>query len=460
LSGSPITQILWNASSGTIQGVSASGCSNVSTVSSATTGNLAFSPACAGNPGLSFDGTGGTGGLVAVTLSIIHANGDTCRIRFEYICKQTVNPRCDSLSAKPFVYADLTAIGQTFTFTNLSVPNSTICSIDIQLGTYVGAVFTELPAPKWLGGSLTTSPTGTATPGSTFVYPYKSAPSNAPSHSLNVPTYGSVTFNLGFDTTAFNKNLVYVKFIVRHCNGDSCSFGPIKWITPIYNPCPSCPIIGATAVLDSIIAKQITLVGNGDSRPIKYVSFKIPATSKSEIFAISAETSDANANETRGLAKLKAVSQGPKTALFEFETPVVLQIGQRSPLINMVFHKGSPNLSYSVYDVDGNELTMKTIQITTGLMGTQTESTSGLRAKVYPNPAQNEAFVQYELPQSSDVKIDLFNVNGQYIQNLDNSHHDFGTYQTRFLTDGLAKGAYFVRIISNGYTKSLPLMIQ
>jgi uncharacterized repeat protein (TIGR01451 family) len=458
LSGSPITQILWNASSGTIQNVTAAGCTNSVTVSSATTGNLAFSPACAANPLLSFDGTGGTGGLVAVTLSVIHANGDTCRLRFEYICKQTVNPRCDSMSSKPFVYADLTAIGKTFTFYNLSVPNSQICSIDIQLGTYVGAVFTELPAPKWLGGSLTTTG-GTPTAGSTFVYPYTSAPMNTPSHTLNVSTYGTVTFNLGFDTTAFNKNLVYVRFVVRHCNGDSCSFGPIKWITPI-TPCPTCPVIGTAAVLDSVIAKQIALVGSGDSRPIKYVSFKIPTTSKSEIFAVSAESSDANANETRGLARLKAVSQGPKTALFEFETPVVLQLGQRSPLINMVFLKASPNLSYSLYDVDGNELSMRTIQITTGLRDAPTESTSGLKAKVYPNPAQNDAFVQYELQQSSDVKIDLFNVNGQFIQNLDNSRHDYGTYQTRFQTDGLAKGAYFVRIISNGFTKSLPLMVQ
>ena len=208
-----------------------------------------------------------------------------------------------------------------------------------------------------------------------------------------------------------------------------------------------------------VFAKQIALKGNGSDKAVKYVSFKIPANSEAEIFATSSATSDTEGSLLRGLAHLTAASMSTKTALFEFATPVVLRQGEKSPLINLVFAKALPNVTYTLYDVNGDEIFTNAIQLTTGIIGTP-QPTDGLKAKVFPNPAQSEAYVQYDLPQSSDVKIDLFNVNGQFIRTLDNAQHEAGSYQTRFNTEGVAKGAYFIRIVSNGATKSLPLMIQ
>ena len=242
-----------------------------------------------------------------------------------------------------------------------------------------------------------------------------------------------------------------------HCNGDTCFSQATMW-TP-FAPCPTCPIIDATAVTDRIFAKQIALKGNGSERAVKYVSFRIPSDSEAEIFATSSTTADTEGSFLRGLANLTAASMSTKTALFEFVTPVVLRQSEKSPLINMVFAKALPNLTYTLYDVNGDEISTNAIQLTTGIIGTP-QTTGNLNAKVFPNPAQSEAYVQYDLPQSSDVKIELFNVNGQFIRSLDNAKHEAGSYQTRFNTEGVAKGAYFIRIVSNGATKSLPLMIQ
>jgi uncharacterized repeat protein (TIGR01451 family) len=456
LSGSPITQILWTATTGTIQGASATGCLSSVSVNSSTTGSITFSPACASNPLLSFSGTGNGSGLVAMTLTIIHQNGDTCRVRFEYLCKNPIANRCDSVSVKPFVYPGLDASGRTFTVHNLKIPNGPICWIDIKVGTLVGATFTQLP--WWLGGGMVLP--NVLAPNNTALFQsiagsYTRLPSNQP--NVNVPSNQTVSFNLGVDYTYINTGNVVVRLVVHHCDGDSCSY-EIKWQKPVTH-CPTCPILDATAYTERIFAKQIALKGNGDARPVKYVAFKIPSNSEAEIFATSAESMDTEGSSTRGLAQLKTASMSSKTALFEFSTPVSLGLNQKSPLINMVFAKAVPNLTYTLFDENGNELSTQSVQLTTGLIGTP-QATDGLKAKVFPNPAQSEAFVQYELPQTGDVKIDLFNANGQFIRNLDNSRQESGAYQTRFNTEGVAKGAYFIRIVSNGFTKSLPLMIQ
>lgn len=456
LSGSPITQILWNASTGTIQGASVTGCTSTVSVNSTTTGTIAFTPACATNPQLSFNGTGNFSGLVAMTLTIIHQNGDTCYVRFEYKCKKEIADRCDSVSVKPFIYPGLDASGRTFTVHNLKIPNAPICWIDLKVGTLVGTTFTQLP--WWLGGGMVLP--NALTPNNTALFQsiagsYTRLPSNQP--NVNVPTSQNVSFNLGVDYTYINTGNVVVRLVVHHCDGDSCSY-EIKWQKPVTH-CPTCPILDATAVTERIFAKQIALRGNGDARLVKYVAFKIPSNSEAEFFATSAETMDTEGSASRSLAHLKTASMGLKTALFEFSTPVSLTQGQKSPLINVVFAKAVPNLSYTLFDEKGDEILTQTVQLTTNIIGTP-QATEGLKAKVFPNPAHNEAFVQYELPQTSDVKIDLFNVNGQFIRSLDNAHHEAGNYQTRFTTEGVAKGAYFIRIVSNGFTKSLPLMVQ
>ncbi len=455
LSGSGITQILWNATIGTVQSASATGCSNTVNVATPTSGSINFSPTCNANPVLSFNGTGGSNNWVSITLSIIHATGDTCRVGFRYQCQPSPQKRCDSISYTPFVYTALNASGRTFTVHNLKIPNSPICWIDIKVGTLIGQNFTQLP--WWLGGGMTlpnTSPPNNSAQFNSINGAYTRLPSNQT--NINVPTNQNVSFNLGVDKTYINTGNVVVRFVVHHCDGDSCSY-QINWGPPI-NPCPLCPKIIDTSYTERVFAKQIALEGNGDRRLVKFVAFKIPEGSDAEIFATSAETADPEEAASRNLAVLNSAVTSPKTALFEFATPVSLARNQRTPLINMVFAKSLPNLYYTLYDENGDEIITDTIKLATGLIQAPQNSTG--KARIFPNPAQNEVIVEYELLQGSNVKVDLYNVNGQHIRRLDNSQRDAGTYQTRFRTEGVAKGAYFVRIMSNGFAISLPLMIQ
>jgi PKD repeat protein len=460
LSGSGIVKILWNATSGTIQSASATGCTNTATVMTPTTGMLTFSPTCTANPLLTFNGTGGLGNIVSVNLSVIHATGDTCRVSFRYTCK--TGTLCDSIMAKPYVFTPNNIKGKTFTVLNRKIPNSPICWIDIKLTNST----TGVALSSWQGGNMTFSPGATIpvntsqtfnSAGSGGIPLYTRLPFPSATSNISVATSESVSFWLGVDWTSIDITKVDVRFVINHCDGTTCEFGPIKLQDPV-TPCPTCPIIDLTTVTETVFPRRLALKGNGDARPVRYVSFKIPSNSDAEIFATSAETIDAEDATKRGLANLRWVSSGPKTAMFEFVTPVVLQSTQRSPLINMVFIKSLPSLTYTLYDVNGNEIFTKTEQITSLLAPKPT--TEGLKAQVFPNPTQSEAFVQFELQKSSDIKIDLFNINGQFIGNLENSQKVAGTYQTRFNTEGYAKGAYFVRIVSNGATISMPLVIQ
>jgi hypothetical protein len=63
---------------------------------------------------------------------------------------------------------------------------------------------------------------------------------------------------------------------------------------------------------------------------------------------------------------------------------------------------------------------------------------------VYPNPAVHHSKIAYVLSKSSNVSIQLFDVAGRLVKNLDSGYKEAGEYNLSVNTNDLANGTYFV----------------
>lgn len=54
--------------------------------------------------------------------------------------------------------------------------------------------------------------------------------------------------------------------------------------------------------------------------------------------------------------------------------------------------------------------------------------------------------ISYALPHSGDVKLEVYNVNGQLVQTLVDEFEAVGTHSVPWDTEGLASGVYFYRL--------------
>jgi|GEM_PF-1767054 len=458
-SGSPISSIWYNVNLGSIQGASANGCTNTATIG-ATAGNFMFTPPCAINPQLYFDAMGNIVGWVSVQLTIVHASGDTCRTNFKFKCNNQVQDRCDSLVVKPFVFNNLNASGRTFTVFNLQNPASPICNIDIKVGTLVGTNFTTLP--WWLGGGMVLPNNVGVNASAQFNSiggQYSKLPSNQA--NVNVPTFQSVSFNLGVDYVYVNVGNVAVVLIMNHCDGTICR-DTFRWGPVIFAPkSPSIMTGAANRSIDKVFADQIALRGGGDLRPIKYVAFRVPEQSPAEIFAVSAATLDAADALKRGTAQLIVTGQSAKTALFEFERPVVLERDELSPKINMVFIHALPELKYTYYDENGQELGTQTLHF-----GTETKQGSILQTsgngllEVFPTPATGRVNIRYELPKDGPVQLALYDAVGRLVRQLEDSESNAGPHNLQVDIQTLPAGTYFVRLTTEAFQATKPLIVK
>ena len=71
----------------------------------------------------------------------------------------------------------------------------------------------------------------------------------------------------------------------------------------------------------------------------------------------------------------------------------------------------------------------------------------GLSAN-YPNPFNPETTISYQLPEAADVALHIYNIQGQRVATLENSHRDAGTYHVVWHAGENAGGMYFFKIIA------------
>lgn len=93
--------------------------------------------------------------------------------------------------------------------------------------------------------------------------------------------------------------------------------------------------------------------------------------------------------------------------------------------------------------------------ILTKISSPDTDNLSGPTPRLepnFPNPFDQQTMIVYELPYSSEVTLDIFDLTGRTIKTLVNKWQSAGTHQLTFKPVLLRPGMYFYRLKTNGHT--------
>ncbi len=70
----------------------------------------------------------------------------------------------------------------------------------------------------------------------------------------------------------------------------------------------------------------------------------------------------------------------------------------------------------------------------------------------YPNPFNPETVISYSIKEAMDVRLEVFNIQGQKVATLVNSKMSAGSYKARFNAESLASGIYLYRLSTPAQT--------
>jgi hypothetical protein len=122
---------------------------------------------------------------------------------------------------------------------------------------------------------------------------------------------------------------------------------------------------------------------------------------------------------------------------------------------SVVITSNDPNLPEVIIPVDVN---------TTGIAGEELLPTTYAVNQNYPNPFNPSTTIKYQLPQTSDVQLQIFNVLGQKVRTLVNSRVEAGYHEA--IWDGrndlghqVASGIYIYKFQAGNFQKTLKLML-
>ena len=94
--------------------------------------------------------------------------------------------------------------------------------------------------------------------------------------------------------------------------------------------------------------------------------------------------------------------------------------------------------------------TSETAKINTNGLGL---STPEMFLSSYPNPSNNNNTIRYSLDVASQVKILVYNMQGQLLKILVDKKQDAGVYNVQWNTDNLSAGTYIIAAYKNGSEK-------
>ena len=77
----------------------------------------------------------------------------------------------------------------------------------------------------------------------------------------------------------------------------------------------------------------------------------------------------------------------------------------------------------------------------------------------YPNPFNPSTTITYKLPQSSVVRLSVFDMLGREVSTLVDERREAGVHEVRFDASGLSSGVYFYRLKAASYVETKTLLL-
>ena len=80
-------------------------------------------------------------------------------------------------------------------------------------------------------------------------------------------------------------------------------------------------------------------------------------------------------------------------------------------------------------------------------------------SQAYPNPFNPNTTMTLIMPVAGDMKVEIYNLLGQFITTLTSGYKDAGTYNLTWDATDAASGMYFVKAETQGYIQIQKLLL-
>jgi len=77
----------------------------------------------------------------------------------------------------------------------------------------------------------------------------------------------------------------------------------------------------------------------------------------------------------------------------------------------------------------------------------------------YPNPFNPTTVIEFSIPNTSQVSLEVFNIKGEKVNQLLNEELNAGKYQFKFDASQLSSGLYFYKIVSGKYSATKKMLL-
>jgi uncharacterized delta-60 repeat protein len=96
----------------------------------------------------------------------------------------------------------------------------------------------------------------------------------------------------------------------------------------------------------------------------------------------------------------------------------------------------------------------------TGVQNTTNEIPTKFSLKQnYPNPFNPSTKIEFNLPESGNVKLEVFDITGKMVSELVDGTYNAGSYSVNFDANGISAGVYYYRIQFNGISEVKKMML-
>ncbi|NOX17839.1 MAG: T9SS type A sorting domain-containing protein [Chlorobi bacterium] len=106
-----------------------------------------------------------------------------------------------------------------------------------------------------------------------------------------------------------------------------------------------------------------------------------------------------------------------------------------------------------------NDVISKSEFIVTGIDDNPAEIKEFALFQNYPNPFNPTTVIKYQIPKSSKVTIEVFDVLGNKVTTLVNKYQAAGAYQTQFNASNIPAGVYFYRMQAGAFESAKKLIL-
>ena len=168
----------------------------------------------------------------------------------------------------------------------------------------------------------------------------------------------------------------------------------------------------------------------------------------------------------------KATSLDPCASVIAFSDPVYDDIGpgeiaEPNRGIRLVFSEECPDAATVTFAIDifsdGYKFWSDTLSVdlVTGIVSSSSiRPTDYALEQNFPNPFNPTTTIGYQLPQSSEVDLSIYNQLGQKVATLVSAQQQAGRYQYDWDASGFASGVYFYILrTTTGFMESRKLIL-